>query len=108
VLFASPIAPNRPKTRQKRSIAVSGSILAVVWTDKEEIVKSRSVILGIVLALVLAAMTGSVLLLGYVVAGASLLLVVGVLVRKAIRRYAGSSVPSPHTAWLDLNEREAA
>jgi hypothetical protein len=80
-----------------------------VWSNKEEIVKSRSVILGMVLALVVAVMTGSVLLLGYVVAGASLLLVVGVLLRKTIRRYAGSPVPSsPHTPWLDLNDREAA
>jgi len=63
-------------------------------------VKSPRVILGIVLALVLAVMTGSVLLLGYVVAGASLLLVVGVLLRKAARRYARSAIPSLHTPWL--------
>jgi len=49
-----------------------------------------------------------VLLLGYVVAGASLLLVVGVLLRKAARRYARSAIPSLHTPWLDVNDREAA
>jgi hypothetical protein len=74
----------------------------------EEIVKSRSVILGVVWALVRAVTTGSVLLLGYVVAGASLLLVAGVLLRRALRPYAGSSVPSSRTPWLDVNDREAA
>jgi len=70
-------------------------------------VKSRSVVVGIVSALVLAVMTGSVLLLGYVIAGASLLLVVGVLLRKAIRRI-GSPVRSLGTAWLNESDREAA
>jgi len=71
-------------------------------------VKSRSVILGMVLTLVVAVTTGSVLLMAYVVAGASMLLIAGVLLRDAIRRYAGSSVPSPHTPWLDVNDRKAA
>ena len=70
--------------------------------------KSRSVIVGIVFALALAVMTGSVLLLGYVLAGASLLLIFAVVIRKAIRRCAVSRVPSPDTRWLDLNDREAA
>lgn len=76
--------------------------------QQEEVVKSRSVIVGVALALVVAVMTGSVLLLGYVVAGASLLLVVGVLLRRAIRPYLGSSVPSSRTPWFDVNDREAA
>jgi hypothetical protein len=71
-------------------------------------VKSRSVIVAIVLALVAGLMTGSVLLLGYVIGGASLLLAAGVLLRKAIRRYAGSAVRPSRPVWLDVNDREAA
>jgi len=80
----------------------------MVWSNEEGIVNSRSLVLGIVLAVAFAVMTGSVLLIGYVVAGASMLLIIGVLLRDAIRRYAGSSLKSPHTPWLDVNDREAA
>jgi hypothetical protein len=107
-LIGSRIRSTSSKYSPERPIISAGSILAEVWSIKEEIVKSPRVILGIVLALVLAVMTGSVLLLGYVVAGASLLLVVGVLLRKAARRYARSAIPSLHTPWLDVNDREAA
>ncbi len=70
--------------------------------------KSRRVLVSIVLALMVGVMTESVLLLGYMIAGASLLLVVGVLLRKAIRRFAGSRVRSSRTRWLGVNDRKAA
>lgn len=50
---------------------------------------SRRVIVSIVLALLVGVVTDSVLLLGYVIAGASLLLAVALLLRRAIRRFAG-------------------
>ena len=71
--------------------------------------KGRSVIVGIVLALAAAVKTESVLLLGYVFAGASLGLVVGVLLRKAIGPYVSALLlPSSRTSWVHANEREAA
>jgi hypothetical protein len=79
-----------------------------MWGNRREHVKSRRVIVGIVLALMVGVVTESVLLLGYLVAGASLLLVVAVLLRKAIRRFAGARVRLTRTGWLDVNEREAA
>jgi hypothetical protein len=72
-------------------------------------VESRNVIVGVVLALAVAVMTGSVLLLGYVIAGASLLLVIGMLLRKAIGPYLNSLLPpSSRASWMQANEREAA
>jgi hypothetical protein len=44
------------------------------------------------LALLVGVVTESVLLLGYVIAGASLLLAVGMLLRRAVRRFTGSRV----------------
>ena len=69
---------------------------------------SRRVIASIVLALLVAVMTESVLLLGYVFAGASLLLAVGMLLRRAVRRFAGSRVGWSRTRWLGVNDRTAA
>jgi len=60
-----------------------------------------------VIALV-ALVTGSVLLVGYVAAAASLLTIVALLVKKAIR---GRSVPLIRSAvprWVGSEEREAA
>jgi hypothetical protein len=69
-------------------------------------VKSRRVLVSIVLALMVGVMTESVLLLGYVIAGASLLLVVAVLLRKAIRRFAGSRLWASRTGWLGVQRSE--
>jgi len=81
----------------------------MVWSKQEDVVTSRSVIVGMVLALAVAVSTGSVLLVGYAFAGASLLLLIGVLVRKAIGPYVGSwLLPSSRISWVDTNEREAA
>jgi hypothetical protein len=85
-----------------------GSILALMWDNRRNIVKSRRVIVSIVLALMLGVITESVLLLGYVIAGSSLLLVAVVLLRKALRCFAGSQVPSSRTGWLGVNHRKAA
>jgi hypothetical protein len=52
--------------------------------------------------------TESVLLLGYVIAGASLLLVVGMLLRRAIRRFADSRVWWSRTRSLGVSDRTAA
>jgi len=71
-------------------------------------VKRRSVVVGIVFALALTVMTESVLLLGYVLAGASLVLMFAVMIRKVIRSLAIAPVPSPDTRSLDMNDREAA
>ena len=67
---------------------------------------SRRVIVGIVLALMVGVMSESVLLLGYVIAGASLLLAVAVLLQKAIRRSAGSRLRSSRTGWLGVQRSE--
>jgi hypothetical protein len=93
----------------RRELLIARPDRSLRWHEQlEEVVRTRNVIVGIGLALVVAVMTGSVLLLGYVVAGASLLLVVGVLLRRAIRPKSGSSVPSSRAAWFDVNDREAA
>lgn len=70
--------------------------------------KSRSVIVGVVCAAALAVITGTVLLLGYVIAGASLLLIAGVVIRRVLRRGASSPMLPSHTRWLDVSDREAA
>jgi hypothetical protein len=72
-------------------------------------VNSRNVVVGIVLVAALAVITGSVLLLGYVIGGASLLLMSAVLIRKVVRRWPTSRLrPLSGSRWLDENEREAA
>ena len=70
--------------------------------------KSRSVFVGVVCAAALAVFTGSVLLVGYVVAGASVLLMLAVLVRRMVRRRTTSRLRASHTRWLDASDREAA
>jgi hypothetical protein len=79
----------------------------MVCSEQEETVK-RTVIVGVVFAVVVAVLTGSVLLLGYAIAGASLLLGAGLLVRKALHRSARASRRSYRSDWLDVNDREAA
>jgi hypothetical protein len=70
--------------------------------------KIRSVFVGIVFVAALAVITGSVLLLGYVAAGASLLLMSAVLIRMVVRPRPASQMPPSHTRWLDVRDREAA
>jgi hypothetical protein len=70
--------------------------------------KSKSVLVGIVFAAALAVITGSVLLLGYVTAGASLLLMSAVLMRRLVRRRPTSQMPRSRARWLDVRDREAA
>jgi hypothetical protein len=62
----------------------------------------------LVLIVGLALLTGSVLLIGYAAAAASLLTVVTLLVRKALRREPKVLVESPVPRWVDAAEREAA
>ena len=47
-----------------------GSILALMWDNRRNILNSRRVIVSIALALLVGVVTESVLLLGYVIAGA--------------------------------------
>ena len=68
--------------------------------------KSRSIVMGILLVFTAALATGSVLLLGYVAAAASFLIIIGLLLRKARRRL--SSIRSSRARWLDVDDREAA
>ena len=70
--------------------------------------RSRSLTVGFVLLIALALATGSVLLIGYVAAAASLLTVVTLLVRKALRRESKVMIESPVPRWVDAEEREAA
>jgi len=68
---------------------------------------TTTVMIAMLFVLTLAVATGSVLLLGYVAAGASLLLIGGVLIRKAVRRRrAAVPLDNATSRWLD--EREAA
>lgn len=69
---------------------------------------SRRVIVSIALALLVGLVTESVLLLGYVIAGASLLLAVGMLLRRAVRHFAGSRVGWWRPRWQGVNDRTAA
>ena len=70
--------------------------------------RSRIVIGGLALTVALALVTGSVLLIGYATAAASLLIIVTLLVRKALRGRSASPIQSPVPRWLDSREREAA
>jgi hypothetical protein len=71
-------------------------------------VKNRNFIMGIVSAAALAVMTESVLLLGYVVAGTTLLMIATVAVRRVLRRGPRLARRQSHTRWLDVSDREAA
>ncbi|MEP7247686.1 MAG: hypothetical protein ABI885_28925 [Gammaproteobacteria bacterium] len=68
--------------------------------------KHRSIVMGILLVLTAALATGSVLLLGYITAAASFLVIIGLLVRRARR-----TLPSIHSSpapSFDVEDREAA
>jgi hypothetical protein len=71
-------------------------------------VRSRTAVLGFAMIAALALVTGSVLLIGYVAAAASLLTVVTLLVRKAIRGESRVFVESPIPGRVAAEEREAA
>jgi len=77
--------------------------------DKERRnVTSRTVVLGFVLIVALALFTGSVLLIGYVAAAASLLTVLTLLVKRAIRGESTAPIESFVPRWVDAEDREAA
>ena len=68
--------------------------------------KSRIIVCGILVVLAFALVTGSVLLLGYIAAAASFLIIIGLLFRKA--RRALSSIHTSRARSLDVGDREAA
>ena len=67
---------------------------------------SRIVVLGFVLIVALALFTGNVLLIGYV--AASLLIVLTLLVKRAIRGESTAPIESFVPRWVDAEDREAA
>ncbi len=70
--------------------------------------RSRIVVLGFVLTVALALFTGSVLLVGYVAAAASVLAVLTLLVKRAIARESIAPTESFVPRWVDADDREAA
>jgi hypothetical protein len=71
-------------------------------------VRSRTVVLGFALIVALALFTGSVLLIGYAAAAASVLAVVTLLVKRAIGRDSTEPIESVVPRWVDAEDREAA
>jgi hypothetical protein len=98
---------NRGKSTFVRFLA-TGSLLAIVTIEKEDSVRDRIVVVGLALAVALALVTGSVLLLGYAAATASVLIIVTLLLRKAVRRESASAIESAVPRWVDVEDREAA
>ena len=87
----------------------TGSILAMTVEKRgKENVRSRTVALGFVLIVALALFTGSVLLIGYVAAAASLLTVLTLLVKRAIRGDSIAPIGSFVPRWVDAEHRKAA
>jgi hypothetical protein len=70
--------------------------------------RDRFVVVGLALAVALALVTGSVLLLGYAAAAASVLIIVTLLLRKAVRRDSASPIESAVPRWVDAEDRKAA
>ena len=70
--------------------------------------RSRTVVLWFVLIVALALFTRSVLLIGYVAAAASVLTVLTLLVKRAIRRESIAPTESFVPRWVDAEDREAA
>ncbi len=70
--------------------------------------RGRTVVLALVLAVALALVTGSVLLIGYIAAAASLLTVAILLVRRALRGDSIAPIESFVPRWVDAEDREAA
>jgi hypothetical protein len=86
-----------------------GSILAMTTGKRRKRnVRSRIVVLGFVLIVALALFTGSVLLIGYVAAAASVLTVLTLLVKRAIRAESIAPTESFVPRWVDAEDREAA
>jgi hypothetical protein len=71
-------------------------------------VRSRNLVVGLVLIVALALATGSVLLVGYVVAAALLLTGLTLLVKRALRGESTAPVASFVPRWADAEDREAA
>ena len=70
--------------------------------------RSRIVVVGFSLIVALALGTGSVLLLGYAAAAASLLVIVTLLVREALRGWSASPIRLDAARWVDSEDQEAA
>ena len=70
--------------------------------------RSRTVVPGLVLFVALTVFTGSVLLMGYVAAGASLLTVLTLVVKRALRGDSPEPIESFVPRWADADTREAA
>ena len=70
--------------------------------------RSRIVAVGFSLIVALALVTGSVLLVGYAAAAASLLVIVTLLVRKALRGWSASPIRLDVARWVDSEDQEAA
>ena len=69
--------------------------------------KSRSIVLvGFLLVLTVALVTGSVLLLGYTAAAASFLMIIVLLLRKTRRTV--SAIQTSRVRAFDVDDREAA
>ena len=66
------------------------------------------IVMGFALIVVLALMTGSVLLVAYTAAAGSLLIIVTLLARKAFRGRSSSPIPLDVAGWVDAEDREAA
>jgi hypothetical protein len=87
----------------------TGSLLAMTAVKRRKRnVRSRTVVLGFVLIVALALVTGSVLLIGYVAAAASLLTVLTLVVKRAIRGESTAPIESFAPRWVDAEDREAA
>jgi hypothetical protein len=71
-------------------------------------VSSRGLMVGIIFAAALAVITGSVLVLGYVIAGASLLLMSALVIRRLVGHRRTPRLRPSYTRWLDASDREAA
>ena len=65
------------------------------------------IVAGFAVIVTLALVTGSVLLVGYAAAAASLLIVATLLARKAVRGRSAPPIPLGVTRWIDSG-REAA
>ena len=71
--------------------------------------RNRIVVVGLPLVVALALVTGSVLLVGYAAAAASVLIIVSLLGRKALRGgWSASPIESPVPRRVDSEDREAA
>jgi hypothetical protein len=71
-------------------------------------VRSRMVLVGLALIVALALFTGSVLLVGYAAAAASLVIIITLLVRKAFRGRSAPPIPLDVARWVEAEHREAA